>query len=61
VTTRGVLVTTDGDLPGQLAAERDYWMLTARGGDPGHVTFPTGQDPAGILTSQGPGAYCRAS
>jgi len=37
---RGVLVATDGD----LAAERDYWMLTARGGDPGHVTFPTGQD-----------------
>ncbi len=53
---RGVLVATDGDPAGQLAAERDYWMLTARGGDPGHVTFPTGQDPAGILTSQGPGA-----
>jgi len=34
-------------------------MLTARGGDPGHVTFPTGQDPAGILTSQGPGALQR--
>ncbi len=53
---RGVIVATDGDLPGQLAAERDYWMLTARGGFPKHVTFPTGQDPAGILTSQGPGA-----
>jgi DNA primase catalytic core len=53
---RGVIVATDGDLAGQLAAERDYWMLTARGGDPKHVTFPTGQDPAGILTSQGPGA-----
>jgi len=53
---RGVIVATDGDLAGQLAAERDYWMLTARGGDPGHVTFPTGQDPAGILTSQGPRA-----
>ncbi len=52
----GVLVATDGDPAGQHAAERDYWMLTARGGDPGHVTFPTGQDPAGILTSQGPGA-----
>jgi conjugative relaxase-like TrwC/TraI family protein len=39
-----------------VAAERDYWMLTARGGDPKHVTFPTGQDPAGILTSQDPGA-----
>jgi len=55
----GVLVATDGDLAGHLAAERDYWILTARGGDPGHVTFPTGQDPAGILTSQGPGALQR--
>jgi DNA primase catalytic core len=55
----GVLVATDGDPAGQLAAERDYWILTARGGDPGHVTFPTGQDPAGILTSQGPGALQR--
>jgi len=53
---RGVLVATDGDLAGQLAAERDYWMLTARGGYPKHVTFPTGQDPAGILASQGPSA-----
>jgi len=52
---RGVIVATDGDLAGQLAAERDYWILTARGGDPEHVTFPTGQDPAGILTSEGPG------
>jgi len=51
---RGVIVATDGDLAGQLATERDYWMLTARGGDPGHVTFPTGQDPAGTLTSHGP-------
>jgi len=50
---RGVIVATDGDLAGQLAAERDYWMLTARGGDPGHVTFPIGQDPAGILNSLG--------
>jgi len=49
----GVIVATDGDLAGQLAAERDYWLLTARGGDPLHVTFPTGQDPAGILTSHG--------
>jgi DNA primase catalytic core len=52
----GVIVATDGDLAGQLAAERDYWLLTARGGDPLHVTFPTGQDPAGILTTQGPAA-----
>jgi len=55
----GVIVATDGDLAGQLAAERDYWILTARGGDPGHVAFATGQDPAGILTNQGPRALQR--
>jgi len=49
----GVIVATDGDLAGQLAAERGYWILTARGGDPGHVTFPTNQDLAGILKSGG--------
>ena len=49
----GVIVATDADLAGQLAAERDYWMLTARGGDPQHVTFPTGQDPASILANHG--------
>jgi DNA primase catalytic core len=49
-----VIVATDGDLAGQLAAERDYWILTARGGDPRHVAFPTGQDPASILKTSGP-------
>lgn len=51
-----VIVATDGDLAGQLAAERDYWMLTARGADPRHAAFPAGQDPAGILTTHGPAA-----
>ena len=52
----GVIVATDGDLAGQLAAERDYWMLTARGGEPRHVIFPPGQDPASVLAADGPDA-----
>ena len=52
----GVIVATDPDLPGQLAAERDYWMLTARGGDPLHATLPDGQDPADLLRRHGPDA-----
>ncbi len=52
----GVIVATDGDLAGQLAAERDYWLLAARGGDPQQVAFPAGQDPAGVLHAQGPEA-----
>jgi len=54
--TAGVIVATDPDLPGQLAAERDYWMLTARGGDPRHATLPAGQDPADLLRAAGPDA-----
>jgi len=52
----GVIVATDPDLAGQLAAERDYWMLTARGGDPRHATLPPGQDPADLLRTAGPAA-----
>jgi len=52
----GVIVATDPDLAGQLAAERDYWMLTARGGDPRHATLPAGQDPADLLRAAGPDA-----
>ena len=52
----GVTVATDPDLAGQLAAERTYWMLTARGADPRHATLPPGQDPADLLHSTGPTA-----
>lgn len=52
----GVIVATDPDLAGQLAADRDYWMLTARGGDPRHATLPAGLDPADLLSVAGPDA-----
>jgi len=52
----GVIVATDGDVAGQLAAERDYWILTARGADPRHATFPGGDDPASLLRRTGPAA-----
>ncbi len=52
----GIIVATDPDLAGQLAAERDYWMLTARGGDPRHATLPAGLDPADLLRTAGPAA-----
>jgi len=52
----GVIVATDGDLAGQMAAERDYWILTARGADPRHATFPDGHDPASLLRQTGPAA-----
>ena len=52
----GVIVATDPDLAGQLATERDYWMLTARGGDPRHATLPPGPDPADLLRAAGPDA-----
>ncbi len=52
----GVIVATDSDLAGQMAAERDYWILTARGADPRHATFPDGHDPASLLRQAGPAA-----
>ena len=52
----GVIVATDPDLAGYLAAERDYWMLTARGADPRHATLPPGHDPASLLRTAGPAA-----
>ncbi|WP_130014290.1 MobF family relaxase [Serinicoccus sediminis] len=50
------LVATDGDLAGQLAAHRDYWLLAQHGATPQLVTLPDGSDPAGILERRGPDA-----
>jgi conjugative relaxase-like TrwC/TraI family protein len=47
------VVATDADLAGKLAAERDYWILTARGADPSHLAFPAGHDPASLLRRDG--------
>jgi len=48
------IVGTDADLPGQVAAERDFWMLTPYGLDPGYAQFPEGLDPADVLELRGP-------
>jgi DNA primase catalytic core len=47
------IVATDADLPGQVAAERDFWILTPYGLDPGYAQFPEGLDPADILELRG--------
>jgi len=52
----GVIVATDADLAGEVAAQRAFWMLTARGDTPGHLAMPRGQDPAYVLEHAGPQA-----
>ena len=47
------IVATDADLAGQLAAERDFWILTPYGLDPGYAQFPEGLDPADMLALRG--------
>jgi len=48
------IVATDADLAGQVAAERDFWILTPYGLDPGYAQFPEGLDPADMLELRGP-------
>jgi DNA primase len=57
---RPLIVATDADLPGRVAAERDYWLLTQHGLDPAAATFPDGLDPADVLSREGPPALERA-
>lgn len=52
----GVTVATDADLAGQIAAERAFWMLAARGDTPRHMRCAGAQDPAEILEHHGPPA-----
>lgn len=42
------IVATDADLAGRIAAERDYWLLTAQGLNPGFAQLPEGTDPADL-------------
>ena len=48
-----VVIATDADLAGYVAAERDYWQLTPHGIDPRRAAFSEGTDPADQLISQG--------
>lgn len=57
---RDPIVARDADLPGQVAAERDFWMLTPHGMDPGYARFPDGLDPADLLAQRGPAALTAA-
>lgn len=53
---RDPIVARDADLAGQVAAERDFWMLTPHGMDPGYARFPDRLDPADLLAQRGPAA-----
>ena len=59
-TGRHPIVANDPDVAGQVAAERDYWLLTQHGLDPTHARFPAGLDPADVLSQRGPGALVAA-
>jgi len=50
------VVATDADLAGQVAAERDYWILTPWLLNPTHAHLPTGMDPAELAQLRGPEA-----
>ena len=54
------IVATDADLAGQVAAERDFWMLTPYGLDPSYARFPEGLDPADMLALRGRSALREA-
>jgi len=54
-----LVVATDPDVAGHLAADRDYWILAARGADPQHAALPRGLDPADVLRTAGPAALRR--
>ena len=51
-----VIIATDADLAGHVAAERDYWQLTPYGHDPRRAVFPEGTDPADHVVNHGPRA-----
>ncbi|MEA4945833.1 MULTISPECIES: MobF family relaxase [Propionibacteriales] len=48
-----VVIATDADLAGHVAAERDYWQLTPHGINPQRARFDQGTDPADQLHHHG--------
>ena len=50
------IVATDADLPGQIAAERAFWLLAQHNADPLAAHLPDGTDPASVLHAHGPAA-----
>ncbi len=53
---RRPIVATDADLAGQIAAQRDYWLLAQHGLDPQTVALRPGSDPADLLAIHGTAA-----
>lgn len=45
------IVATDGDVAGQVAAQRDYWILTPQLLQPRYAALPEGSDPAELLAT----------
>ena len=54
------IVATDADPAGQIAAERDFWMLSCYRLDPLYARLPDGTDPADLLALKGPTALTEA-
>ncbi len=51
-----VIVATDADLAGRMAAERAHWLLAQHNVPTFAAALPEGTDPAQLLHDQGPGA-----
>jgi DNA primase catalytic core len=45
------IIATDADIPGQVAAQRDYWILTPQLLHPRHADLPEGSDPADLVAT----------
>jgi DNA primase catalytic core len=50
------IVATDADIASRVAAERDFWILTAYRLDPRYARLPQSTDPADLLALHGPAA-----
>jgi DNA primase len=55
-----LIVATDADLAGRIAAERDYWMLVRYRLDPLYARLFDATDPADLLAIAGPTALTDA-
>lgn len=45
------IIATDADVVGQVAAQRDYWILTRHLLQPRHAALPEGSDPAELVAT----------
>ena len=45
------IIATDADVAGQVAAQRDYWILTPHLLQPRHAALPEGSDPAELVAT----------